>query len=125
MRKSTRSLLILAVAAIALGAAVYAKLVRERGLAPQPVTSLDPASVTHLEIHCRSCTTRVFERVDGMWWMKQPHDAKASAEAVTRLLAIACSDGRVRRGQARTRSATDDGDCRRHAHRYRWGGSHR
>lgn len=100
MRKSTRSLLILAVAAIALGAAVYAELVRERGLAPQPVTSLDPASVTHLEIHCRSCTTRVFERVDGVWWMKQPHDAKASAEAVTRLLAIVHASVRTRAAMA-------------------------
>ena len=96
MRKSTRSLLILAVVAIALGAAVYAELVRERGLAPQPVTQLDPASVTHLEIRCRSCTTRVFARVGGVWWMKQPHDAKANPEAVARLLAVVQAPVRTR-----------------------------
>lgn len=96
MRKSTRSLLILAVATIALGAAVYEELVRERGLAPRPVTQLDPARVTHLEIHCRSCTTRVFERVDGVWWMKQPHDAKANPEAVERLLAVVHAPVRTR-----------------------------
>lgn len=96
MRKSTRSLLILAVVVAVLGAAVCAQLVRERGLAPQSVTSLDPASVTHLEIHCRSCTARVFERVDGVWWMKQPHDAKADPDAVARLLAVLRAPVRTR-----------------------------
>ncbi|MBS0556747.1 MAG: DUF4340 domain-containing protein [Proteobacteria bacterium] len=96
MRKSTRSLLILAVVVAVLGTAVYAQLVRERGLAPQSVTSLDPASVTHLEIHCRSCTARVFERVDGVWWMKQPHDAKADPDAVARLLAVLRAPVRTR-----------------------------
>ncbi|HST27353.1 MAG TPA: DUF4340 domain-containing protein [Rudaea sp.] len=88
MRKSTRSLLILAVAVVALGAAVYMELVRERGLVPQPLTSLDPAAVTHLEIRCQSCTARVFERVDGAWQMRVPHDAAANPDAVNRLLAV-------------------------------------
>ncbi|HMM55995.1 MAG: DUF4340 domain-containing protein [Xanthomonadales bacterium PRO7] len=96
MRKSTRSLLILAVVAIALGATVYAELVRERGLAPQPLTALDPASVTHLEIRCRSCATRVFDRVDGVWWMQQPHAAKANPEAVARLLTVVRASVRTR-----------------------------
>lgn len=96
MRKSTRSLLILAVATIALGVTVYAELARERGLAPQPVTQLDPARVTHLEIRCQSCTTRVFERIDGAWWMKQPQDAKANPEAVARLLAVVQAPVRTR-----------------------------
>ena len=96
MRKSTRSLLILAVAAIALGVAVYVELARELRLAPQPLTALDPASVTHLEIHCRSCTTRVFDRVDGVWHMRTPHDAPANPEAVARLLAIVRANVRTR-----------------------------
>jgi hypothetical protein len=100
MRKSTRSLLILAVAVIALGAAVYAELARERGLAPQPLTALDPATVTHLEIHCVSCTTRVFERVDGAWRMRAPHDASADPEAVARLLAVLRAPVRTRAAMA-------------------------
>jgi hypothetical protein len=96
MRKSTRSLLILAVAVIALGAAVYAELSRERGLAPQPVTVLDPATVTHLEIRCQSCTTRVFERVDDVWQMRAPHDAAANPESITRLLAVLHAPVRTR-----------------------------
>ena len=96
MRKATRSLLILTVVTIALGAAVYAELVRERELAPQPLTALDPAAVTHLEIHCQSCTTRVFQRVDGVWWMKRPHDAKANPEAIARLLTVVRANVRTR-----------------------------
>lgn len=96
MRKSTRSLLILAIVASVLGVAVYADLARERGLVPQPVTQLDPARATHLEIRCQSCTARVFERVDGVWWMKQPHNAKANPEAVARLLAVVHALARTR-----------------------------
>lgn len=96
MRRSTRSLLILAIAAAVLGAAVYAELAHERGLAPQPLTALDPAAVTHLEIRCASCTTRVFERVDGVWQMRAPHAAAANPEAVTRLLAVLRAPVRTR-----------------------------
>lgn len=96
MRRSTRSVLLLTVAVAVLGAAVYAELVRERGLAPQPKTALDPAHVTRLEIRCASCTTRVFERVDGEWRMRTPHDAPANPEAVARLLAVLRAPVRMR-----------------------------
>lgn len=96
MRRSTRSLLILAVAAIALGTAVYVELARERGLAPQPLTALDPANVAHLEIHCTSCATRVFERVDGTWRMREPHAAAADPAAMKRLLAVLRAPVRTR-----------------------------
>lgn len=96
MRKTTRSLVILTVAVVALGTAVYAELARERGLAPQPLTAIDPAAVTHLEIRCQSCATRVFERVDGVWWMKQPLDARANPQALARLLAVVNAPVRTR-----------------------------
>ena len=96
MKKSTRSLLLLAVTVAALGTAVYAELARERGLAPQPVTALDPAAVTHLEIRCQSCITRVFERLDGVWRMRAPHDAAANPDAVSRLLAVLRAPVRTR-----------------------------
>jgi len=88
MQKSTRNLFLFALVTALLGVAVYAELARERTLAPQPLTALDPATVTHLEIRCASCTTRVFERVDGVWRMRAPHDAPANPEAIARLLAV-------------------------------------
>lgn len=96
MRRSTRSLLVLAIAVAVLGVAVYTELARERRLATQPLTALDPATVTQLEIHCVSCTTRVFERVDGVWQMRAPHAAAANPEAVTRLLAMLRAPVRTR-----------------------------
>jgi hypothetical protein len=96
MKKSTRSLLLLAVTVAALGTAVYAELARERGRAPPPLTALDPAEVAHLEIHCQSCTTRIFERVDGAWRMRAPHDAAANPDAVNRLLAVLRAPVRTR-----------------------------
>ena len=96
MRKSTRSLLILAVAAVVLGAAVFAELERERALMPQPLTAQDPARVTHLEIRCQSCTPRVFERIDGAWQMREPLAAPANPEAVRRLLAVLRAPVRTR-----------------------------
>lgn len=96
MHRSMRSLLVLAIAVAALAAAVYAELAHERGLAPPPVTALDPAAVTHLEIRCQSCITRVFERLDGVWRMRAPHDAAANPDAVNRLLAVLRAPVRTR-----------------------------
>jgi hypothetical protein len=87
---------LLAVTVAALGTAVYAELARERGRAPPPLTALDPAEVAHLEIHCQSCTTRIFERVDGAWRMRAPHDAAANPDAVNRLLAVLRAPVRTR-----------------------------
>lgn len=96
MRRSTRNLLILAIAVAVLGVAVYAELARERGLAPRPLTALDPATVTHLEIRCQSCAARVFERVDGVWQMRAPHDTPANPESIARLLAVLRAPVRTR-----------------------------
>jgi hypothetical protein len=96
MRRSTRSLLLLAIAVAVLGVAVYAELARERGLVAQLLTALDPATVTHLEIRCQSCVSRVFERVDGVWRMRAPHDAAANTDAVSRLLAVLRAPVRTR-----------------------------
>jgi hypothetical protein len=96
MRRSTRSLLLLAIAVAVLGVAVYAELARERGLVPSPLTMLDPTTVTHLEIRCQSCVTRVFERVAGVWQMRAPHDAAANPESIARLLAVLRAPVRTR-----------------------------
>lgn len=96
MRKSIRSILFLSLAVAVLGAAVCAELARERSLAPQPVTPLDPETIAHLEIRCQACATRVFERIDGAWRMTQPFDAKANPQALARLLAVVNAPVRTR-----------------------------
>jgi len=89
MRKSTRSVFFLALAVAVLGAGVWAELVRERALAMQPLTSLDPASVRLFEIRCRDCQTRRFERDASGWRMLEPFAQPANADAIARLLAVA------------------------------------
>ena len=96
MRKSTRNVLLLAVAVAALGGAVYAELARERTLAAQPLTTLDPAGVRHLEIRCRDCQTRRFERDASGWRMLEPYARPANAESIAHLLAVASAPVRTR-----------------------------
>lgn len=88
MRKSSRSILFLGTAVALLGAGVWAELVRERELAPQPLTALDPTSVQRVEIRCNDCTTRRFERAGTGWRMLEPYAQPANAEAVGRLLGV-------------------------------------
>lgn len=96
MRKATRNLLLLVLAVIVLGVAVYAQLVRERARAVQALTAIDTATVQRLEIHCAQCITRIFARRDGIWYMLQPHAAPADPEAVERLLGVAHARVRTR-----------------------------
>ena len=96
MRKSARSILFLGVAVAVLGAAVWAELERERGFAPQPLTTLDPASVRQIEIRCHDCQTRRFERAADGWRMLEPYAQAANAEAVARLLAVTHASVRTR-----------------------------
>lgn len=96
MRKATRNTLLLALAVVALGAAVYAQLAHERSQMPQALTQLDTRRVRRLEIHCAQCTTRVFERRGDAWQMRQPLDAPADPDAVQRLLGLAHATVRVR-----------------------------
>jgi hypothetical protein len=97
MRKSTRSILFLALAVIALGAAVYVELEREIHLAMQPLTALDPASVKRVEILCAAvCRNRRFEQTDAGWQMLEPFAKPADSEAIRRLLAVARAPIRVR-----------------------------
>jgi len=79
-----------------LGAGVWAELVRERALAPQPLTALDPAVVQRVEIRCRDCTTRRFERAGAGWRMLEPYAQPANAEAVARLLGVLHASVRTR-----------------------------
>ena len=97
MRKSNRRLLILALAVALLGGAAYAELARERALAPQPLTTLDTASVRRIAIVCAAvCRSRRFERTPAGWQMLEPYQKPASDVAVARLLAVARAPARVR-----------------------------
>ena len=104
MRKSSRSILFLGVAVVALAVGVWMELVRERDFAPQPLTALDPESVQHLEIRCRDCTTRRFARTATGWRMLEPYAQPANAEAVARLLSVL-------RAPVRTRAALSGYDA--------------
>ena len=96
MRRSTRNLLLLALAVAMLGGAVYAELERERTLGVQPLTRLDPATIRHVEIRCRDCQTRRFERAGAGWRMLEPYAQVANTDSVARLLAVAQAPVRTR-----------------------------
>jgi hypothetical protein len=97
MRKTTRSILLLGLAVLALGGAVYAQLARERAQAPQGITTIDLDSVHQLRIDCSSqCRSRSFERTASGWQMLEPYAQPASNEAVAHLLAVAHAPARVR-----------------------------
>jgi hypothetical protein len=97
-------MLLLALAVAMLGGGVYAELERERALAVQPLTTLDPAGVQRLEIRCRDCTTRRFEREASGWRMLEPYAQAANADSVVHLLAVA-------RAPVRTRAKLADYDA--------------
>ena len=96
MRRSTRNLLLLALAVAMLGGAVYAELERERTLGVQPLTSLDPATIQRVEIRCSDCQTRRFERAGTGWRMLEPYAQAANTDSVARLLAVAMAPVRTR-----------------------------
>jgi len=96
MRNPGKSILFLGAAVGVLGAAVWLQLEHERGLAAQPLTTLDPAAVRRIEIRCADCRARRFARDDRGWHMLEPYAQLASTEAVARLLNIVRAPVRTR-----------------------------
>lgn len=96
MRKTTRSIVFLTALAVLLAAAVWAELERERALVPMPLTALDPAAISRIEVRCNTCRTRRFERDASGWRMLEPYALPANPDAVARLLAIARAPVRAR-----------------------------
>lgn len=96
MRRRTRTLVFLLAAIALLGAAVVAELRHERMLALDPLTTIDVQTAQRLELSCRGCTTRRFEKVDGHWWMRAPQAQPADEALVAKLLAIANAPVRFR-----------------------------
>jgi hypothetical protein len=100
MRRRARTNLFLAATVALLALAVFAEIKREQAMARDPLTMIDPSTVRSLAVSCASCTARRFEKVDGHWMMRAPHDAPAKDEAVLRLAAIASAPVRNRRAAA-------------------------
>lgn len=95
MRRRTRTLVFLAATAALLGAAVFVELRRERALALDPLTTLDLAAATRLDVACAGCVARHYAKVDAHWRQRDP-DAPADEALVARLLAIAHAPVRFR-----------------------------
>jgi len=96
MRQSSRNILLLTLAVAVLSVGVWVELGREQALAPQPLTALDPGSLQHVEIRCRDCTTRRFERDGAGWRMLEPFAQPANVDAVARLLGVLRASVRTR-----------------------------
>ena len=96
MKRRNRTLLLLLAVLALLGAAVQLQLWHERTRMVDPLTAIDTRGVRRLEVACRGCETRRFEKVDGHWWMLEPRAGAANPEAIANLLAIANAPVRYR-----------------------------
>lgn len=96
MKRRTRTSLALLAIALLLGAAVIATLHRERALAHDPLTRIDPATVRQLTVTCNACQSRRFEKIDGHWRMLEPFAQAADDARIERLVAIAGASVRFR-----------------------------
>jgi hypothetical protein len=96
MKRRNRTIAFLLAATALLAAAVLAELRRERMLALDPLTTIDVQTVQRLELSCRGCTTRRFEKVGGHWRMREPQAQPADEALVAKLLAIANAPVRFR-----------------------------
>jgi len=97
MRRRTRTNLFLLAMVVLLGLAVFAEMRRERALARDPLTAMDPERIRSLAVTCQGCTARRFEKVDGHWMMREPNEQPANDDAVARLAAIVRAPVRYRR----------------------------
>jgi hypothetical protein len=97
MRRKTRTNLILLAMVVLLGAGVYAELRRERAIARDPLTMIDPAMIRTLAVTCLGCATRRYEKTDGHWVMREPEVKAANDDAVARLASILSAPVRHRR----------------------------
>ena len=89
MKRAHRNNLLLLGIVVVLGALVYLQIAHESAARPQPLTTLDPAAISRLEIACANCRTRRFERAVDGWMMREPYALPADDKAIARLLSIA------------------------------------
>ena len=96
MKRRDRTHFFLLVMVVLLSMAVYAELRRERALALDPLTAIDPGMVRTLVVTCAGCKPRRFEKVAGHWQMRAPYAQAADDATVERLAAIARAPVRFR-----------------------------
>ena len=96
MKRRERTLVLLLAVLALLGAAVHLQLRHERAQAIDPLTTIDTAGVRQLEVECRGCARRRFEKVEGHWRMLEPRAGAADPGAIANLLAIANAPVRYR-----------------------------
>lgn len=89
MTRANRNLLVLAIVAAVLVAAVLWIGRREYLRDPPAVTSLDPESVTRIELDIPPVAPQAFEKRHGGWWRVKPSDARADDARVQRLANLA------------------------------------
>lgn len=97
MRRRTRTNLFLLAMVALLGFAVFAEMRRERALARDPLTTLDPDAIRSLAVSCQGCTARRFEKQNGHWMMREPESKPADDKVVERLTYIVRAPVRYRR----------------------------
>ena len=101
MRKAARTNLILAILAVTLGALAWWQVEREIDAREPPLSTIDTAAVTRIQVRCAGCVERRFSRgpdsrgPDG-WRMTLPYEFDADPTAIARLLAIAAAPVRLR-----------------------------
>ncbi len=100
MRRQQRHLLLAFVIAMFLGAAVLVQIRHEQAQWPASLTALIPSQIQNVELECSSCVRQRYERVQGVWWMREPDNRRADVARVGHLTAIANAAVRSRKSLA-------------------------
>ena len=100
MRRQQRHLVIALIVALVFGTAVVVQIRHEQAQWPAPLTALVPSQIQHVELECGSCVRQRYERVDGVWWMREPDNQRADVERVGHLISIAKAAVRSRKNLA-------------------------
>ena len=78
MKRTSRQRLVLLLAVLALGALAGWQLQRDARNETGPLTSMDPASVTHITLTLPGAPAMYYEKRDGHWWRIDGTPARAN-----------------------------------------------
>lgn len=91
MSRATRTLVVLALVAVALIAAVLWVGRREYLRDPPTLTAIDPAAVNRIALEIPPVAAQTFARREGGWWRTRPSAARANDARVQRLARLAAT----------------------------------
>jgi hypothetical protein len=100
MRRQLRQNLVLAGIVALAAVTVWLVVRREQAAIARPLTAIDTTQTHELRVRNGDRPARRFERRDGVWWMREPYELPAHADAIDRLLAIARAAPRSRHARA-------------------------